>query len=149
MIYSFPLQVFDAPHLNVLVGKRIRKRLDAKSIVQLLRSFDAPIGMVIFRKIIVILKLICYADLFDSECFIVSPWLLSLSLSLSLLLVHLEWLINMHLHVPVNVLKVHWFLLRCLFFRGPLRGKTKIHHLMIVMEIISSSRIPPKCKRWR
>ncbi|KAJ9146601.1 hypothetical protein P3X46_028843 [Hevea brasiliensis] len=37
-------QVFDAPYLKVLVGKRIRKRLDAKSIVQLLRSFDAPVG---------------------------------------------------------------------------------------------------------
>ena len=39
------LQVFDSPHLPVLVGKRVRKRLDVKSIVQLLRSFDAPIGM--------------------------------------------------------------------------------------------------------
>uniref|UniRef100_A0A5B7BC88 Holliday junction resolvase MOC1, chloroplastic n=1 Tax=Davidia involucrata TaxID=16924 RepID=A0A5B7BC88_DAVIN len=37
-------QVFDSPHLKVLVGKRIRRRLDAKSIVQLLQSFDAPIG---------------------------------------------------------------------------------------------------------
>ncbi|EEF31549.1 conserved hypothetical protein [Ricinus communis] len=37
-------QVFDSPHLKVLVGKRIRKRLDAKSIVQLLHSFDAPLG---------------------------------------------------------------------------------------------------------
>lgn len=37
-------QVFDSPHLQVLVGKRIRRRLDAKSIVQLLRSFKAPIG---------------------------------------------------------------------------------------------------------
>lgn len=41
------LQVFDSPHLKVMVGKRIRKRLDAKSIVQLLHSFDAPIGMTI------------------------------------------------------------------------------------------------------
>ncbi|XP_028053170.1 Holliday junction resolvase MOC1, chloroplastic-like [Camellia sinensis] len=37
-------QVFDSPHLKVLVGKRIRRRLDAKSIVQLLKSFDAPVG---------------------------------------------------------------------------------------------------------
>ncbi|GAV62140.1 hypothetical protein CFOL_v3_05664 [Cephalotus follicularis] len=37
-------QVFDSPYLPVLVGKRIRKRLDAKSMVQLIRSFDAPIG---------------------------------------------------------------------------------------------------------
>ncbi|XP_042480031.1 uncharacterized protein LOC122060963 isoform X3 [Macadamia integrifolia] len=35
-------QVFDSPHLQVLIGKRIRKRLDAKSIVQLLRNLDAP-----------------------------------------------------------------------------------------------------------
>ncbi|CAL5425489.1 unnamed protein product [Camellia sinensis] len=35
---------FDSPHLKVLVGKRIRRRLDAKSIVQLLKSFDAPVG---------------------------------------------------------------------------------------------------------
>ncbi|XP_040994757.1 Holliday junction resolvase MOC1, chloroplastic-like [Juglans microcarpa x Juglans regia] len=37
-------QVFDSPHLQVLVGKRVRRRLDAKSIVQLLCSLDAPIG---------------------------------------------------------------------------------------------------------
>ncbi|KAH7542167.1 hypothetical protein FEM48_Zijuj02G0044500 [Ziziphus jujuba var. spinosa] len=36
--------VFDSPQLQVLVGKRVRKRLDAKSIVQLLCSFGAPIG---------------------------------------------------------------------------------------------------------
>lgn len=38
------LQVFDSPHLKVLVGKGVRKRLDAKAIVQLLQSFEAPIG---------------------------------------------------------------------------------------------------------
>ncbi|OVA02011.1 hypothetical protein BVC80_1467g15 [Macleaya cordata] len=37
-------QVFDTPHVQVLVGKRVRRRLDAKSIIQLLRSFDAPPG---------------------------------------------------------------------------------------------------------
>ncbi|KAG6682556.1 hypothetical protein I3842_13G148700 [Carya illinoinensis] len=37
-------QVFDSPHLQVLVGKRVRRRLDAKSIVQFLRSLDAPSG---------------------------------------------------------------------------------------------------------
>ncbi|KAJ6409274.1 hypothetical protein OIU84_008883 [Salix udensis] len=37
-------QVFDSPHLKVMVGKGIRKRLDVKSIVQLIRSLDAPIG---------------------------------------------------------------------------------------------------------
>ncbi|CAJ1958835.1 unnamed protein product [Sphenostylis stenocarpa] len=39
-------QVFDSPHVKILVGKqnRTRKRLDAKSAVQLIRSFDAPIG---------------------------------------------------------------------------------------------------------
>lgn len=38
------LQVFDSPHLKVLVGKGVRKRLDAKAIVQLLQSFEAPLG---------------------------------------------------------------------------------------------------------
>ncbi|XP_058079027.1 Holliday junction resolvase MOC1, chloroplastic isoform X1 [Magnolia sinica] len=37
-------QVFDTPHVKVLIGKRVRKRLDAKSIVELLRSFKAPLG---------------------------------------------------------------------------------------------------------
>ncbi|KAH9741783.1 Holliday junction resolvase MOC1 [Citrus sinensis] len=37
-------EVFDTPHLPVLVGKRVRKRLDAKSMILLLRSLDAPIG---------------------------------------------------------------------------------------------------------
>ncbi|XP_022890724.1 Holliday junction resolvase MOC1, chloroplastic-like isoform X1 [Olea europaea var. sylvestris] len=37
-------QVFDSPHLKVLIGKGVRKRLDAKSIVQLIQSFNAPIG---------------------------------------------------------------------------------------------------------
>ncbi|KAL6341846.1 hypothetical protein AAG906_038091 [Vitis piasezkii] len=41
-------QVFDSPHLQILVGKRVRKRLDAKSIVQLLRGFDAPIGTIAY-----------------------------------------------------------------------------------------------------
>ncbi|XP_059429593.1 Holliday junction resolvase MOC1, chloroplastic-like [Corylus avellana] len=41
---GFSAQVFDSPHLQVPVGKRVRRRLDAKSIVQLLRSLDAPIG---------------------------------------------------------------------------------------------------------
>ncbi|KAL6519022.1 Holliday junction resolvase moc1, chloroplastic [Orobanche hederae] len=37
-------QVYDSPHLKVLVGKRVRKRLDVKSIIQLLQSVDAPFG---------------------------------------------------------------------------------------------------------
>ncbi|PKI77214.1 Holliday junction resolvase MOC1, chloroplastic-like [Punica granatum] len=37
-------QVFDSPFIPVLVGKKVRKRLDPKSIVQLLRSLDAPLG---------------------------------------------------------------------------------------------------------
>ncbi|XP_020267994.1 uncharacterized protein LOC109843474 isoform X2 [Asparagus officinalis] len=37
-------QVFDSPHLQVLVGNKVRKRLDVRSIVQLLRSFGAPLG---------------------------------------------------------------------------------------------------------
>ncbi|KAK2641006.1 hypothetical protein Ddye_022769 [Dipteronia dyeriana] len=38
-------QVFDSPHLPVLISGRVRKRLDAKSIVMLLRGLDAPIGI--------------------------------------------------------------------------------------------------------
>ncbi|CAA6669164.1 unnamed protein product [Spirodela intermedia] len=37
-------QVFDSPHLKVLVGKTLRKRLDPRSIVHLLQSFGAPRG---------------------------------------------------------------------------------------------------------
>lgn len=39
-------QVFDSPHVKILVGKnkRTRRRLDAKSVVELVHSFDAPIG---------------------------------------------------------------------------------------------------------
>ncbi|XP_009612420.1 Holliday junction resolvase MOC1, chloroplastic-like [Nicotiana tomentosiformis] len=43
-----PPQVFDSPHLKVLVGKGVRKRLDAKAIVQLLQSFEAPIGTTVY-----------------------------------------------------------------------------------------------------
>ncbi|MCL7024753.1 hypothetical protein MKW94_024756, partial [Papaver nudicaule] len=35
-------QVFDSPFVRLLVGKTMRRRLDTRSIVQLLRSFDAP-----------------------------------------------------------------------------------------------------------
>ncbi|CAA7018379.1 unnamed protein product [Microthlaspi erraticum] len=41
---SSEAQVFDTPYLPVLVGKRVRKRLDAKSILQLIRSLDIPSG---------------------------------------------------------------------------------------------------------
>lgn len=41
-------QVFDSPHVIVPVGKRTRRRLDAKSIVQLLQSFDAPNGTIAY-----------------------------------------------------------------------------------------------------
>ncbi|KAI5411750.1 variant 4 [Lathyrus oleraceus] len=37
-------QVFDSPHVQLLVGKRTRRRLNANSIFQLVRSFDAPPG---------------------------------------------------------------------------------------------------------
>ncbi|CAH9100092.1 unnamed protein product [Cuscuta epithymum] len=37
-------QVFDSPHLKVTVGKGVRRRLDARSIVHLLQSFEVPIG---------------------------------------------------------------------------------------------------------
>ncbi|GAB2277088.1 hypothetical protein Dimus_011797 [Dionaea muscipula] len=41
-------QIFDAPHLKVMVGKRTRRRLDAKSIVQLVQGFEAPVGTVAY-----------------------------------------------------------------------------------------------------
>ncbi|KAE9598242.1 hypothetical protein Lal_00003980 [Lupinus albus] len=41
-------QVFDSPHVQILVGKRTRRRLDANSIVQLVRSFDAPVGTIAY-----------------------------------------------------------------------------------------------------
>lgn len=37
-------EVFDSPFVQVSVGKTRRRRLDARSIVQLVQSFDAPIG---------------------------------------------------------------------------------------------------------
>ncbi|XP_068663875.1 Holliday junction resolvase MOC1, chloroplastic [Aristolochia californica] len=37
-------QVFDTPSLNVCIGKRVRKRLDARSIVQLLCNVGVPVG---------------------------------------------------------------------------------------------------------
>ena len=37
--------MFDSPHVKVPIGKQTRRRLDAKSIVQLLQSFDAPVGI--------------------------------------------------------------------------------------------------------
>ncbi|XVF19369.1 hypothetical protein REPUB_Repub11eG0104900 [Reevesia pubescens] len=37
-------QVFDSPLLPIQIGNRVRKRLDARSIVQLVRSLEAPIG---------------------------------------------------------------------------------------------------------
>jgi hypothetical protein len=50
IIIGLMLQVFDSPHLQVPIGKRVRRRLDAKSIVQLLRSLDAPIGINFFSS---------------------------------------------------------------------------------------------------
>lgn len=37
-------RVFDSPFLPVRVSNRVRKRLDARSIVELVRSLEAPIG---------------------------------------------------------------------------------------------------------
>ncbi|GMI81627.1 Monokaryotic Chloroplast 1 [Hibiscus trionum] len=37
-------QVFDSPYLPVQVGNKVRKRLDARSIVHLLKGLEAPIG---------------------------------------------------------------------------------------------------------
>ncbi|GKU93482.1 hypothetical protein SLEP1_g7074 [Rubroshorea leprosula] len=41
-------QVFDSPNLLVRVGKRVRKRLDARSIVQMVQSLEAPVGTTAF-----------------------------------------------------------------------------------------------------
>ncbi|KAL8140164.1 hypothetical protein V2J09_006185 [Rumex salicifolius] len=41
-------QVFDSPHVQMLVGKRVRRRLDPKSIVQLITSLGAPMGTVAY-----------------------------------------------------------------------------------------------------
>lgn len=41
-------QVFDSPYVQMLVGKRVRKRLDPKSIVQLVTSLEAPMGTVAY-----------------------------------------------------------------------------------------------------
>jgi hypothetical protein len=38
------LQVFDNPFVRIAVSNSIRKRLDTKSIIQLLRGLDAPPG---------------------------------------------------------------------------------------------------------
>lgn len=37
-------QVYDSPNVKVLVGNRVRRRLDTKAMVQLLRSLNVPIG---------------------------------------------------------------------------------------------------------
>lgn len=39
-----PAQVYDAPTVEVFIGKRVRRRLDARSIVSLLRNLGAPAG---------------------------------------------------------------------------------------------------------
>ncbi|XP_062082288.1 Holliday junction resolvase MOC1, chloroplastic [Humulus lupulus] len=43
-----PAQVFDSPHLSVMVGGKVRRRLDAKSIIELLRGFNAPEGTIAY-----------------------------------------------------------------------------------------------------
>ncbi|XP_071722990.1 Holliday junction resolvase MOC1, chloroplastic-like [Rutidosis leptorrhynchoides] len=47
---SCSAQVFDSPYLRMLVGKSVRKRLDAKSIVQLIRTINAPIGTTVYLE---------------------------------------------------------------------------------------------------
>lgn len=47
---SFKLQVFDSPTVSVLVGSRVRRRLDAHSIVKLLQTFGAPFGIPLIVK---------------------------------------------------------------------------------------------------
>ncbi|XP_051120713.1 Holliday junction resolvase MOC1, chloroplastic-like [Andrographis paniculata] len=43
-------EVFDSPHLKILVGKRVRKRLDVRSIIQLLKTVDAPMGTTVYLE---------------------------------------------------------------------------------------------------
>ncbi|CAL9044083.1 unnamed protein product [Musa banksii] len=45
---GYSAQVFDTPNLQVLVGKKVRKRLDARSMIRLLQSFGAPLGTTAF-----------------------------------------------------------------------------------------------------
>ncbi|KAK2977539.1 hypothetical protein RJ640_018181 [Escallonia rubra] len=45
-------QIFDSPHVKVPIGGRIRRRLDAKSIIQLLQTFDAPIGTISVKVVL-------------------------------------------------------------------------------------------------
>lgn len=58
-------QVFDSPHVQLLVGKRTRRRLNANSIVQLIRSFDAPAGILSFLYHSFLIKMLepCYSFL--------------------------------------------------------------------------------------
>jgi len=45
------MQVFDNPFVHIVVSEVIRKRLDTKSIIQLLRGLDAPPGNCPWRKL--------------------------------------------------------------------------------------------------
>ncbi|KAJ3683881.1 hypothetical protein LUZ60_014108 [Juncus effusus] len=45
---GFSAEVYDAPYVQVMVGKKVRKRLDPRSIVQLLHSLNAPHGTVAY-----------------------------------------------------------------------------------------------------
>lgn len=45
------MQVFDNPFVHMVVSEVIRKRLDTKSIIQLLRGLDAPPGNCPWRKL--------------------------------------------------------------------------------------------------
>lgn len=43
-----PAQVYDAPNVKVFIGKGVRRRLDARSIVSLLRDLGAPAGSIAY-----------------------------------------------------------------------------------------------------
>lgn len=43
-----PAQVYDAPNLEVFIGKRVRRRLDTRSIVSLLQDLGAPAGSIAY-----------------------------------------------------------------------------------------------------
>ncbi|CAH1427249.1 unnamed protein product [Lactuca virosa] len=41
---GYSAQVYDSPNVKVVVGNRVRRRLDANAMVELLRSFNIPVG---------------------------------------------------------------------------------------------------------
>ncbi|KAJ0726557.1 hypothetical protein HanPI659440_Chr12g0471681 [Helianthus annuus] len=42
--FASPAQVYDSPNVKVLIGNRVRRRMDTKAMVELLRSLSIPYG---------------------------------------------------------------------------------------------------------